>query len=237
MRFQSSGGYAGITIQGQGSCDAHSYLSLDNATSSRRWLISHRVPDQSNSLFFSYFNVTQWNEQVAFKEYDINIIGLGLGTTIPTAKLHTDGNIRFQNLPADIGDYVLTVDLAGNVYTTDPNDILSNFNDNNNTEYLLQRIEQLEEKLKQLEANTKVIDNKNILFQNFPNPTNDGTTIKYSISEIDNSYITIYNGSGVKLKEYHLLKNEGSIEIMKGDLNSGNYIYSLSVNGKNIDSK
>ena len=85
--------------------------------------------------------------------------------------------------------------------------------------------------------NTNSIDNTNILFQNHPNPSNDGTTIRYSISNTDNSYINIYNYNGVKVKEYKLDNNYGNIEILKNDLNSGSYIYTLYVNGIIIDSK
>ncbi len=41
---------------------------------------------------------------------------LGIGTTSPTARLHTNGTVRFQNIPTtSSGTYILTTDFSGNV--------------------------------------------------------------------------------------------------------------------------
>lgn len=81
--------------------------------------------------------------------------------------------------------------------------------------------------------------NNTVLFQNFPNPFGDGTTIKYFIPDnVTNAQIVFFDEFGNKLKEFVVEeKGMGQLNITTSNLASGVYSYSLIVNGKAIDSK
>lgn len=78
------------------------------------------------------------------------------------------------------------------------------------------------------------------LHQNFPNPFNPRTVINYDIGAAEFITIKIYN---IKGEEIFLLvnerKNEGSYsaEFDGSNLASGIYFYSLTIDGKTVDSK
>jgi hypothetical protein len=77
------------------------------------------------------------------------------------------------------------------------------------------------------------------LYQNAPNPSNESTTIKYAISPLTKkATLKIVGMNGSTLKEIDLTGNgTGSIEINAGELAPGNYVYSLIIDNKAIDSK
>jgi hypothetical protein len=77
------------------------------------------------------------------------------------------------------------------------------------------------------------------LFQNVPNPFDIETEIKYFISEIsENAILYVFNLQGIlKLQKPIYQKGEGSITIYGSELEAGMYIYTLVVNGKEVDSK
>jgi hypothetical protein len=77
------------------------------------------------------------------------------------------------------------------------------------------------------------------LEQNAPNPFNNTTIIRYYIpSNINAAQIIITDANAHVLKNISLnSKGSGEIAIGAGTLPSGNYIYSLIVDGKKIDSK
>lgn len=78
------------------------------------------------------------------------------------------------------------------------------------------------------------------LYQNFPNPFNPATNIKYQISYNSNVTLRVYDILG---KEITTLVNEkrnpGNYEVKfdAGNLSSGIYFYSLIINGNIIDTK
>ena len=78
-----------------------------------------------------------------------------------------------------------------------------------------------------------------LLFQNTPNPFKESTTISYYID--NNSFdasIFVFDMQGTLLKSFdNLKKGKGSIIISGGEMNAGMYMYSLIVNGKEIDTK
>lgn len=118
--FQAScnNGYGAILLQGNGS-DARSFISLDNSNSTRRWLLSHRsgnsFPGQQDKLFFSFYDGTTWIEKLSFSPQAGNKMFLGIGTTSPTATLHTVDAVRFENLPSGSGSPVV-IDASGNLF-------------------------------------------------------------------------------------------------------------------------
>jgi len=77
------------------------------------------------------------------------------------------------------------------------------------------------------------------LEQNFPNPFNSVTTIRcYLPSTSHNATVTISSVNGKEMQSFPL-SNSGmnEIKIDAGTLSAGDYIYSLSIDGKMIDSK
>ena len=77
-----------------------------------------------------------------------------------------------------------------------------------------------------------------VLYQNNPNPFRERTTIKFKLpSDASDSYIYIFNMQGVLLKQIPISKEQKSISVDGMDFGAGMYIYSLIVNGREIDSK
>lgn len=84
------------------------------------------VYDTSNQTFF-YWDGTQWVEMPTPSDGDWIVNGTdmysgptgftGIGTTTPTAKLHTVGSLRFEGLATGADTTVLIIDAAGNVST------------------------------------------------------------------------------------------------------------------------
>lgn len=79
-----------------------------------------------------------------------------------------------------------------------------------------------------------------VLFNNYPNPFNELTTIDYYLTENANVKLNVYDILGQKVmslknkfenKGYHSVKLNGS------NLSSGVYIYNLNVNGRNLTKK
>ncbi len=78
-----------------------------------------------------------------------------------------------------------------------------------------------------------------VLFQNSPNPFNNQTEIKYYLPEnAENAVINVYslNGNLLLTKPITQLGN-GSVIINGNELEAGMYIYTLTVDGQEIDSK
>jgi hypothetical protein len=84
------------------------------------------------------------------------------------------------------------------------------------------------------------ISDKNILNQNSPNPFNESTEIKFSITEqnFKNASILVFDMNGLLIKNYKIqTSGKGSIKISANELKAGMYIYSLIVNENEVDSK
>ncbi len=78
----------------------------------------------------------------------------------------------------------------------------------------------------------------NLLYQNFPNPFNKSTVIKYKLSSTgQKSSIMIFDMQGTLLVTYKELDPTGEITILGYQFKPGMYLYSLIVNGKEIDTK
>jgi len=77
------------------------------------------------------------------------------------------------------------------------------------------------------------------LEQNVPNPFRENTTIKYYLpSDSRTATITISDLNGVQLKQFDLQsKGFGQVLISGGSFTAGTYVYTLTVNGKQVDSK
>lgn len=77
------------------------------------------------------------------------------------------------------------------------------------------------------------------LFQNTPNPFSENTTINYTLSEnVNTASIIIFDLQGKQIKKYDLQqKGQGNIIIQAGELYAGMFIYSLVIDGKEVNSK
>lgn len=78
------------------------------------------------------------------------------------------------------------------------------------------------------------------LYQNFPNPFNPSTSIRFDLPFTGNVSLKIYDQLGKEIKILAAgVKNIGSYEINfeASDLSSGIYFYSLEIDGNKIDTK
>ncbi|MGK0435967.1 MAG: hypothetical protein ACJAX0_000195, partial [Flavobacteriales bacterium] len=87
-----------------------------------------------------------------------------------------------------------------------------------------------------------VIENESdaALFQNYPNPSNGITTVRYSLENEANISFEMIDVTGKKVvSTIEGNKNPGvySIEVNTAELNSGIYFYSILVNGNKITKK
>ncbi|MCB0549491.1 MAG: T9SS type A sorting domain-containing protein [Phaeodactylibacter sp.] len=118
-------------------------------------------------------------------------------------------------------------------------------------EEVLSRLEQLESKVSQLltlrqegaeTANYQEVHlnevQRIVLNQNTPNPFRERTSITYFLPEVtENAMLFIFNVDGKILKKVDLQPGEGILEVYASNLSSGIYTYSISVDGKIIDTK
>ncbi|MGV3598704.1 MAG: tail fiber domain-containing protein [Bacteroidota bacterium] len=117
-----------------------------------------------------------------------------------------------------------------------------------------QIIEELQAKLKQLEANQGPQPSKSpsdasndaansqagYLEQNSPNPSEANTVIKLYVSTgVVSSSLRIYDMTGKEIKVFQITTKgeETKITINKGDLPAGMYMYTLLADGKEVDTK
>jgi len=77
-----------------------------------------------------------------------------------------------------------------------------------------------------------------VLYQNAPNPFSSRTVIKFDLPQnIGNASIMIFNMQGSLIKQVQINNYQSDITINGSELNAGMYIYSLIVDGKEVDTK
>ena len=77
-----------------------------------------------------------------------------------------------------------------------------------------------------------------VLYQNIPNPFSDRTLIKFDLPKnIGNASIMIFNMQGSLIKQEQIKTYQSSIIINGSELNAGMYLYSLIIDGKEVDTK
>lgn len=188
---------------------------------------------------------------------------LGWNTMNPTARLHVDcinGNengsgtsdIRFENLEQNEG-WILVIDDQGYVYRTNVhvNEVRgadaggANLRPSDDYVQMLEaRIKALEEKINALSgtSSTGIItpeSDMSKLFQNTPNPFGTTAVIEYYIHRMEASaQIVIYDLAGRELLKSNIEKTgKGKMTVSSEKLVPGTYVYSLVVDGAEIDSK
>ena len=119
---------------------------------------------------------------------------------------------------------------------------------------LVQSINELNGKIEQLTKEkaslTRSIDNKesveeshisenrNILYQNTPNPFKEQTIIRFSLAEnTTNATICVFDMTGKMLKHIPVTASEHSVTVNGWELGEGMFLYSLVVGGHEVDTK
>ena len=78
----------------------------------------------------------------------------------------------------------------------------------------------------------------NVLYQNTPNPFKEQTTIRFRLADdAQNAAICIFDMSGKMLKKLPVTQGMTSVTVNGYELGEGLYLYSLLVNGREIDTK
>ena len=76
------------------------------------------------------------------------------------------------------------------------------------------------------------------LYQNTPNPFTERTEIRFSLpDDARDAYIYIFDMTGKMLRQIHVDSTMQSVAINGYELSAGIYLYSLVINGKEIDTK
>ena len=79
---------------------------------------------------------------------------------------------------------------------------------------------------------------KNILYQNTPNPAKEQTIIRYQLADnTKDAAICIFDMQGKMLKKLPVTSNNDSVTINSYELGQGMFLYSLVINGQETDTK
>lgn len=167
---------------------------------------------------------------------------VGIGTTFPTAILHTNGKVRMENLSNGSGR-ALVVDPDG--YVMVANSYINKPSGDHATEFqsqiddLKKEVQELKELLKQSRSSVDMstVSNEPKLYQNAPNPGKGETVINYYLpKEVNSASIGIYTISGQLIRNIPL-REKGNGSVTLTGIRGGSYVYTLSVDGKNTDTK
>ncbi len=179
---------------------------------------------------------------------------VAVNTTTPTAAFHVNcasaANVRFENLPSGAGN-ILVIDANGYIRRATTTATMTGTGNNDyNTKIIEEqqtKIQLLESRLEKLETllmkvtatqDAALTEEKVVLSQNSPNPTNGFTTIDYSLpSTFTNVTMSVIDLKGQLIKEIKLTDAKGSVSIDSNELANGTYIYSIKSNGKVLSSK
>jgi len=111
---------------------------------------------------------------------------------------------------------------------------------------LIQSIKELKEEVDILSMNTRSATSSDpvgdlpraVLYQNAPNPFSERTVIKFDLPDnAASAFIYIFNMQGALIKQLPLNRQQSSVTINGSELTAGMYLYSLIVDGKEIDTK
>ncbi|HRI21408.1 MAG TPA: hypothetical protein PLA68_10670, partial [Panacibacter sp.] len=170
----------------------------------------------------------------------------GINTTAPTARLHINcstpantSNIRFENITSGTGDF-LVIDKNGYVMRT--NAIITRpqvLNLQTQIDELKKQIQNLQQQQSSSYSNVSVSEAGNKLYQSIPNPASSGEIkIGYEIVKSSQSaFIFITSSSGIQVKKFTVYEGSGQINLNPSGLASGEYLYTLVVDNKIIDTK
>jgi hypothetical protein len=79
---------------------------------------------------------------------------------------------------------------------------------------------------------------QNVLYQNSPNPFKEQTTIRFSLADgVRNAAICIFDLSGKMIRKFSVSTGDVSVTVNGWELGEGMYLYTLMVDGQEIDTK
>lgn len=111
---------------------------------------------------------------------------------------------------------------------------------------LKQQVDELQgtDTVKKTPAKTSATDvgsssiKKNTLYQNTPNPAKEQTVIRYQLADnVQNAAICIFDMQGKLVKKLPVSSGNDSVAINGYELGQGMFLYSLIINGQEIDTK
>ena len=80
--------------------------------------------------------------------------------------------------------------------------------------------------------------NRNVLYQNAPNPFKEKTIIHFKLADgVKDAYVCFFDMSGKLLKKLPVSQGMESVSVNGYELGEGMFLYSLLVNGQEIDTK
>ena len=83
-----------------------------------------------------------------------------------------------------------------------------------------------------------VSSNGNVLYQNIPNPFKGQTTIRFTLADnVRDAVICIFDMTGKMLKKLPISAGTTSVSVNGWELGEGMFLYSLMVNGSEVDTK
>lgn len=86
--------------------------------------------------------------------------------------------------------------------------------------------------------NTDFSISNNVLYQNTPNPFKEQTTIRFTLADdARDASVCIFDMTGKLLRRLPVSSDETSVSINGWELGEGMFLYSLMVNGREIDTK
>lgn len=89
-----------------------------------------------------------------------------------------------------------------------------------------------------INENEKMALKKNVLYQNMPNPFKEQTTIQFELTnDVKDAAICVFDMQGKMLLNKPISSGMESISINSHELGKGIFLYSLIVNGQEIDTK
>lgn len=119
---------------------------------------------------------------------------------------------------------------------------------------LIRSIQELKQELDAVKGNSKAMTRSlndeyadfnanatatgNVLYQNNPNPFKEQTTIRFLLADdVQDASICIFDMTGKMLKKLPISSGDSSVSVNGWELGEGMFLYSLVVNGKEIDTK
>ncbi len=113
---------------------------------------------------------------------------------------------------------------------------------------LIRSIQEMQEEIESLQSTNNsarsattintAIGSGNVLYQNTPNPFKEQTTIRFSLADdTQSASICIFDMTGKMLKNLPVSIGDTSVSLNGWELGEGMFLYTLIVNGKEIDTK
>lgn len=201
-------------------------------------------PTTNNAIIF---NTNLDNYATVPPDEKMRIAGngnVGINTFTPAQRLHVNGGVRFENLPAGTGN-ILVIDANGDVLISNQTARIANGGQDagvlqQEVETLKKEIAELKKQMAQLMKPSAEMDGSAArLFDSYPNPGDKVTSVQYYLpSNVKEASVVLTTQQGERVRQ-SVLTNRGrsSISINTATLAAGTYYYSLIADGAAVDTK